>query len=134
MIEEITKELTFLTENKKDWRADLIAKSIINIHVDEFNNESIFVEYNLYENVKRLVTQVISKLASSKPEIENLQLIMPGFEHLQCNYMIDGVGVHIDNMSDAQIDERAKFYDASARSMSEHAQELREYKNRRNNG
>jgi len=134
MIDEITTELDSLTKSKKDWRSNLIAESIISKHTDEFDNESLFIRYNLYENIKRLVTRVISKLASEKPEIDNLQLIMPGFEHMQYYYMVDGVGIHIDNMTDKQIYDRAEFYDKMSISTKEHAIELRAYVNKRNNG
>ena len=86
MIQDISAELTLLKEQKINWKANFIANSIITKHSDEWNGDSDFLEYNLYENVKRLVTQVISKLVEKMEKYDPL-FIMGGLDNKEIEEM-----------------------------------------------
>jgi len=133
---EILNELEYRKLHKKEWDAVEITHSICEKHSDEIIDGSEFTEYNVFSNVKREVKTAINKLAGEKPEQDNLQMVMPGFEHLQVYYLVKRddriMGVHIDDMSDSEIDEKVSRYKKMGESCYKHADELTGYKQKRN--
>ena len=132
---EIISVLDDLTESNQDWNATFIAQLVCDNHKHELVNDAEFSLYNIYTNVRREVTSVINKLAGDKPEKESLQLIIPGYENLQTHYVVkrngESIGVHIDNMTDDEIDEKTKVYKKMGTTCFAHADELQQYKVKR---
>jgi hypothetical protein len=79
--------------------------------------------------VAEIVKQCVGKYESAPAS--NSQVVLPGFEHLQIAYPVERGGNHvlvpIDQLSDAELDQRATEYDNMAKSCRLHAREIRDY-------
>ncbi len=128
---EILSVLEDLSLEHKDWKASLVTTLICENHADEIPEDAEFSRFAIYSFVRREVRLTINKLAGDKPEQKELQLLIPGYKMLQTHYVVEregeSIGVHIDNMTSEEIQEKIKRYECMATSCKQHAEELRVY-------
>ena len=81
------------------------------------------------QTVSEMVKGCVQKY--NKADNKDSQIVLPGFEHLQVAYPVEREGkqvlVPVNNLSDAELEQRAKEYDTMARSCRLHAREIRDY-------
>lgn len=131
LIYEIDKILERL--GSQDWNIKAIRAEICLNHESELNGEAFFSRYNIntnvYEEVRRRCNK---KLRHEEFDSSQLNLFGQDWEQLQRRYLIERDGEHvavlIENMTDEELEEKAKMHDRQADEMRKHAQELREYK------
>lgn len=86
-----------------------------------------------FTHVKDVVKRCVGKY-DAKPDSDR-QLVLTGFEHLQVAYTVmrqgDIVLVPVDQLTDEEIENRAKEYDLMAEGCRAHALELRSYRRER---
>lgn len=86
-----------------------------------------------FTHVKDVVKRCVGKY-DAKPSTDR-QLVLSGFEHLQVAYSLMRCGeivlVPVDQMTDEEIEARAKEYEAMAVGCRAHARELRNYRRER---
>lgn len=79
--------------------------------------------------VSEIVKSCVQKY--NKADNKDTQIVLPGFEHLQVAYPVERDGqqvlVPVNQLSDDELEQRAKEYDAMARSCRLHAREIRDY-------
>lgn len=86
-----------------------------------------------YTHVKDVVKRCIGKYGP-KNETDD-QLVLSGFEHLQVAYSVvrdgDIVLVPVDQLTDAEIEDRACEYERMSKGLIAHARELRSFRRSR---
>lgn len=136
---EINAELDRLQEAKLEWRAQFVAHSICTRHVDGLvdGDHKDFWRHCGYEKVRDAVRRRINKRAGDKrqSEIEDLQYRLPGYDHVHEYYVVkrngDDIGVHVNNLTDVEIDQKSELYRDFGRSNFSHADELQRFKRER---
>lgn len=87
-----------------------------------------FFHYTSYTTARALATRCINARARAAGD---QQPVIPGFEHLQVEYVITRHGVDvpvaIEDATDDELMERAALYEAQAAASLAHAVELRRY-------
>jgi hypothetical protein len=139
LVNEANQKLDQLAERKLPWRQRWIALDICKDHeaglVQDDSDDEHFWRHCGYEESMEVLGKVI-KRRSDLPLDEAVQQPLPGFKHLQAYYRIkrkmpDGTTerlcVHIDDMSDDEVLDKADEYDAQSIAMREHADELRRF-------
>ena len=149
---EIHKMLDHLAEAKQPWIGTWITNAIIQSHDAGLSDDpdNLWWEGNCRDHVADEVRRCINKRAGDPdPEAEEddgKQPPLPGYEHLHVYYRTkrwfkDGVmvpktvkgatpervGVHIENMTDGEIMEKARLYRRFSRAVAEHADEFIDY-------
>ncbi len=86
-----------------------------------------------FTHVKDVVKRCVGKY-DAKPSTDR-QLVLDGFEYLQVAYSVMREGeivlVPVDQLTDAEIEDRAKEYEAMAVGLRSHARELRNFRRER---
>lgn len=108
-------------------RADWLAKEYIDSKGSMEADEPDFYRFCALAQVNDMVRKAIGKY-DTKPDTEDK---LPGFEHLQRAYTVtrDGVKllVPVHDCADDELLERAREYEAMAKTCIAHADELRKY-------
>jgi len=82
---------------------------------------------------RKAVSEIVRKCVGKYDTTPNndAQIVLPGFEHLQVAYPVERDGqqvlVPVNQLSDDELEQRAKEYDTMARSCRLHAREIRDY-------
>lgn len=134
LVKEINVELNRLMEERQEWNAKWIAHAICKNHFDGLadNDHRDYWEYCGYRTCRDEVRRCINARIEDRPEgVKDRQLLLHGFEHLQAYYVVhrgdEDVGVPIDNMTAAEIEEKATLYRAMGKACFKHADELERY-------
>ncbi|RWD23054.1 hypothetical protein [Mesorhizobium sp.] len=87
-----------------------------------------------FTHVKDVVKRCVGRY-DAKPASADQQLVLAGFEHLQTAYTVlrggEVVLVPVDQLTDEEVEDRAKDLDAMALGCRAHARELRSYSRER---
>jgi hypothetical protein len=135
---EIDKELDRLGELKQEWRANFVAHAICQKHTEglaEGEHKDFWLHCG-YDKTRAAVTRRINKRAGIKTdEGDEAQPRLPGYEHMHPYYVVrrngDDVGVHVDEMTDEEIDKKIASIERMGRSNFDHAREFKRYKRER---
>ena len=145
LIVEINKKLDGLEAEKEPWRATWVAHAVCEDHAAglvrpeddaEAAEHADFWRHGGYQTCRGLVAKCIGRRAGGGlDEVKPKQESLPGFDHLQTYYMVerdgDEIGVHRDEMTDAELDGKAKFLEDMGAACLSHAKELRRFKHLR---
>jgi hypothetical protein len=142
LLREINAKLDDLEEREQPWRQRLIAVDVCKDHEDGLildGDHEHFWRHCGYEETMELIGQAIKRRTDPDPDEDEeaaKQPFFPGFEHLQRYYrikrrMADGkferLAVHINDMTDDELLDKAEDYDRQSVAMREHANELRRF-------
>lgn len=137
MIGEINAHLDRLAQNNERWIASWITTAVCNDHAGGLREgeESHFWRWGTAHCVRELVRKQINARAGSSPEHQQQdQFTLAGFErtHLQRYYMVERddqeQGVPVTQLTDSEIDAKAREYRAMGTACYAHADELERYK------
>ena len=129
---EIVEILNALAEEHRPWNPDWITTAICGNHehgLSEINGEDIeFWRYCGQRACREAVRRCINQLAGDRPEQDDGQLVLPGWDHLQAYYTVnrDGtsIGIPVFDLTDIEIKEKAKEYRKMGEGCFAHADEL----------
>lgn len=82
---------------------------------------------------RKAVSEIVRKCVGKydTTPANDAQIVLPGFDHLQVAYPVERNGqqilVPVNQLSDDELEQRAKEYDTMARSCRLHAREIRDY-------
>ncbi len=112
---------------------DWLTHEIVSSKAAITGTDTEFYRICAFTHVKDVVKRCIGKY-DGQPKTDR-QLTLDGFEHLQVAYTVmrddQIVLVPVDQMTDEEIEARAKEYEAMALGCRAHARELRSYKSAR---
>ncbi|HEY1247311.1 MAG TPA: hypothetical protein VGF29_21020 [Hyphomicrobiaceae bacterium] len=130
---EIKSWLDRLADEGQPWRADWIANAICVSHeagLADCQDAHFWRHYTLGA-VRDQVRRVMNKRAGPAADGEETPRL-PGFEHLQMYYLVkrgdEEVGVHVRDLTDAELDEKAALLRAMGTTCFAHAQEIERFK------
>ena len=132
---EIGAKIEWLRDNNgPTLHPDWITQAVMGDHEDITGKDADFHLCCSRVSIRKEVREQINKL--DLPETKtNRQLSLEGFEHLQQYYVVkrdhEQVAVRIDALTDSEIEVKAGEYDSMGRSLLQHADELRRYKDLR---
>jgi hypothetical protein len=108
---------------------DWMTHEIVAKHSDISGDDTEFYRVCAYSEIKRTVSKCIGKY-NAKPETDD-QLVLDGFEYVQVAYTVQRNGrvelVPVDQLTDWEIESRAREYEAMAIGCRAHARELRAF-------
>lgn len=108
---------------------DWVTHEIVGKRSDISGGDAEFYRVCAYSEIKRTVSRCIGKY-DAKPATDD-QLVLDGFNHLQVAYTVRRNGrielVSVDQLTDREIEDRAREYEAMALGCRSHARELREF-------
>ena len=135
---EIDKELDRLEGLKQDWRIGFVTQAVCTKHAEGLKDgdHKDFWLHCGYDKTRAAVTKRINKRAGDKPEEQAAaQPRLPGYDHVHTYYVVrrngDDVGVHIDLLTDEEIDLKTNRIREMGQTCFEHADELQRYKRER---
>lgn len=111
-----------------------IAHAVIDDHPDVNGEDVDFYKIVTFEKLRDEVRQQINrmKVKTEEEQESSAQLVMPGFDYLQHRYFVPRDGetciVKIEDMTDEEIEAKAKEREAMGRACFAHADELRRYR------
>lgn len=97
------------------------------------NEHTEFFRHFAYQGLRKDVGAYISKVfGDTDDERKQLEMVLPGFEHIQRRYVIkrkgEDVAVHPNDMTDDEIDAREQLLRRRGRACFAHADELSRFK------
>jgi hypothetical protein len=97
------------------------------------NEHTEFFKHYAYKGHRKDVGAYIAKVyGDTEDERKQLELVLPGFEHIQRRYVIkrngEDVAVHPNDMDDQEIDARVRLLKRRGRACLAHADELERFK------
>lgn len=131
---EISAKIQWLIDNNGAvLHPQFIAHSVESDHPDVTGADAEFYKCCSFAKLRDEVRQQINRMKVKTEEQDGVeQLVMPGFDHLQQRYFISRDGetciVKIDDMTDDEIEAKAKEREAMGRACYAHADELRRYR------
>jgi hypothetical protein len=112
----------------------LITQRVLQNHPSISGPDRDFYICCAYRAVRHEVRERANQFPSG-PRVHPSQITLEGFEHLQSFYQVsrpNGIAtVAIDEMTDDELEEKAREYEAMGRACMEHADELRRYRDLR---
>ena len=135
LIEEIANAVNDMMDQKKIIDPNKVTDLICAKHRDEILDNAEFSIFNIYSNVRREVRNVISKkLGVDEEQGMGGQLTIQGFMRVQEYYSIMRGGiplvVPVEQMTEEEVKEKAKWYRTCGQAFFEHADELIAYHER----
>jgi len=128
---EIEEILNALEEERRPWNPDWITTAICGNHEHGLANNGEDIEFWQYcgqTACREAVRRCINKRAGDRPEQDDGQLILPGWEHLQTYYLVKRndttIGISVFGLTDEEIREKAKEYRKMGEGCFAHAEEL----------
>lgn len=135
---EIDKELDRLTGLKQEWRATFITNAICGKHIEGLadGDHKDFWLHCGYDKTRSAVTKRINRRAGiSKEDIEQRQPTLPGYNHVHTYYVVnrngDDIGIHVDDMTDEEIEQKIASIHKMGKSCFAHVSELKRLKRER---
>jgi hypothetical protein len=135
---EIDKELDRLGALKQAWRPAFVTQAICLPHLEglaEGEHKNFWLHCG-YEKTRAAVTRRINRRAADIVD-DDLQAepLLPGYEHLHTYYLVrrrgDDIAVHVDDLTDDEIDQKIARIQKMGRSCFAHASEFKRYKRER---
>lgn len=132
LTEEVQRVFDEFVTTGRSIHVDWLANSILSHHQDIHGSDKDFYTLCAYAHVKTTIRAVVRKSKPSESGIAHIpQLVLPGFERLQTHYHVDRDNeiclIRIDELSDEEIEAKAREYEAMAEGCRLHALELRRY-------
>jgi hypothetical protein len=135
---EIDKELDRLAGLKQAWRAEFVAHAICGSHKDGLaeGEHRVFWLHCGYDKTRAAVTKRINRRAGLRTDdSEEAQPRLPGYDHMHQYYIVrrngDDLGIHVDDMTDDEIDQKIKSIRKMGQSCFDHAREFQRFKRER---
>ena len=130
--QEIESVLDALAAERRSWNAAWITTAICSEHeagLAADDGEDIeFWRYGGQTTCREMVRRCINRRAGEKPEPQETQFILPGFEHLQTYYVVkregEDLGVSVFDLTAMEIKEKANVYRKMGAGCFAHADEL----------
>jgi hypothetical protein len=114
--------------------ASWLTNEVVASHPDIKGRDTDWYVLCAYEHVRDTVRQVLRQYKGEEPESPP-QLLLPGFKRLQRAYLVERDGeqsvVPINQLSDREILAKIREYERMAIGCTEHAEELRRYREQR---
>lgn len=131
--EVIAKIEWLIANNGSVLHPELIAHQVAADHPDVNGDDADFYKCCSFAKLRDEVRQQINRMkVKTESDEGSEQLAMPGFDYLQQRYFIERDKepciVRIEEMSDLEIEAKAKEREAMGRSCFAHADELRRYR------
>ena len=135
LIAEVAERVESGLEEGRPVQAASLANAVISRHERIEGRDKDFYLTCAWSHVRVVVRQVLRRY-KGEPEVEpDRQIVMPGFKRLQRGYLLErdkeSVLVRIDQLTHAELDEKAEEYERMGEGCRLHALELRRYKIRR---
>lgn len=129
---EISAKIEWLRDNNgPTLHPDWITQAVMSDHPDIAGQDADFYTCCSRVSIRKEVREQINKLAAPDSK-DSPQLSLEGFEHLQQWYIVTRdktqVAVRIEHLTDDEIEAKANEYENMGRSLLQHADELRRYK------
>jgi len=134
---EIEQYIYDLRDRHEHLHPKWIAQAICQGHRDgltpDDTDHRAFWEFTGYTTTRKYATECINKYDTGLDDMASLQPMFPGFasEHLQPYYVVarDGadVGIPISDCTDSELLAKAAMFEANARKLTAHANELRRF-------
>jgi hypothetical protein len=135
---EIDKELDRLGALKQAWRPTFLSHAICRSHIEGLadGEHKDFWLHCGYEKTRAAVTRRINKRAADVIEqLDDTQPLLPGYDHLHSYYIVrrngDDIAVHVDDLTDEEIDHKITRIQEMGRSCFAHVREFRRFKRER---
>lgn len=134
---EIDKELDRLGLLKQVWRPTFVTHAICSVHLKGLadGEHKDFWLHCGYEKTRAAVTRRINRRAADIIEETDAQPLLPGYEHLHAYYLVrrngDDIAVHVDDMTDDEIDQKIARIEKMGKSCFSHAKEFKRFKRER---
>lgn len=135
---EIDKELDRLGGLKEAWRPAFVTQAICGPHLKGLRKgkDRDFWLHCGYEKTRTAVARRINKRAADViEEQDDAQPLLPGYDHLHAYYLVrrngDDIAVHVDDLTDDEIDQKIDRIEKMGRSCFAHASEFRRFKRER---
>ena len=129
---EIWAVVQEMTADGKEPPASWVATAVLKRHPGLEGDETGFYALCAAEHVRGAVRRAMSRLKGRAGTGVDTQLVMPGFARLQKFYLVSRDGepkiIHLDRLTDFDIDQKVAEYEAMAEGCQEHAKELLRYK------
>ena len=128
--QEINQMLDRLAKRSSIWDAKSIAHAICNNHSDALapGEEADFWRHAGYRHTRETVRKIINQRAGDRPDQDDGQLKLPGYDHLHAYYIVsrngEDVGIPVYDMTDEEIEAKAQTYRSMAAACYAHADEL----------
>lgn len=130
---EVRKFIADKIANGETVVVEWLTHEIVASKPDIEGSDTEFYRVCAFTHVKDVVKRCVGKY-DAKP-VTDQQLTLDGFEHLQVAYTVERnkqiVLVPVDQLTDEEIEARAREYEQMAISCRAHARELRSYKSAR---
>ena len=135
---EIEQMLDSLKEERRPWEANWITVAICKNHENGLAENGEDVEFWRYcgqTACREAVRRCINKRAGDRPQQDDGQLVLPGWDHLQAYYMVrrdeEDIGISVFNLTDNEIQEKEALYRKMGEGCFAHARELARFKSQR---
>ena len=136
---EINATLDDLISRGEAWRAGWVAHAICSDHSSGLagNDDADFWQWCTYQEVRDQVRRTINARAGDKPETnaDDRQLRLPGYQFLQAYYVVrrdeEDIGVPIHDLTDEEVEAKAKQYRAMGAACFGHADDLDRFRSLR---
>ena len=133
LADEIDAELDRLQALGQKWNANWITQAVCSRHEPDLPKAeaSEFWRHGAYANTRETVRRRINARAGDRPDRDERQIRLPGYEHLQAYYVVrrkgDDVGLPIQKLTAAELAGKVMLYESMSASCAAHADELRRY-------
>lgn len=135
---EIDKELDRLGGLKLPWHPTFVSHAICAKHLEGLadGEHKDFWLHCGYDKTRAAVTRRINRRAADILEgLDERQPLLPGYDHLHPYYIVrrdgDDVAVHVDDMTDDEIDRKIARIMEMGRTCFAHAREFKRFKRER---
>lgn len=126
---------TLKTAGRATIAASWLAQSIIEGHAQIEGADTDFYRCCAYRAVREAVRRAVNRYAPAASVEADPQIVLPGFERLQAYYLTarrgDQTMVHVDAMTDAELEAKSVELRAMGAGCFQHAQELDRYRSDR---
>jgi hypothetical protein len=135
---QIDKELDRLGALKQSWRPTFVTQAICTQHLEglaEGEHKDFWLHCG-YEKTRAAVTRRINRRAADIIEDSlEAQPLLPGYDHLHAYYLVrrggDDIAVHVDDMTDDEIDQKIARIRKMGQTCFAHAKEFGRFKRER---
>jgi hypothetical protein len=133
---EIAEHVATWDRDGKELVPAFITHEIITKHepgLARTNEHTEFFKHYAYKGHRKDVGAYIAKVyGDTEDERRQLELVLPGFEHIQRRYVVrrngEDVAVHPKDLSDPEIDARVRLLKRRGKACLAHANELARFK------
>jgi hypothetical protein len=130
---EIREEITLRLNGKPEVPAEWIVNAIAQRHTKKATRLPEFFRFCTLEYLRSEVRKAVNR--AKQADVEDEQLILPGYERLQVRYALERSGqacfVRLEAMTTQEIIAKAREYDRMGNGCFKHRDELMDYAQKR---